>query len=616
MIVGADDRDIRRFHWPLEDELLARLLEVLLEKNAVVVGVDLFRDFPVGLGEEHLDEVILGGDRVIWVSKFGVDTEIRVPPPEVLAETNRFGFADLIIDRGGTVRRSLLFMDDGERAWMSFPLQVSLRYLGDDNILPTPDPAQPEHLRLAAATFPPFEANDGGYVDADARGYQTLLDFRAGPHPFPRYSIRDVFAGALEEEDVNGKIVLIGVTADTVKDHIFTPWDRWDDARAASFGVVVQGMIADQIIRLALGESDPLSFLTEYQEGGLIWVWALIGALCGIGFRRPWVLALALLGCLVALLLSGYSVFLLNIWLPVVPLAIAAPFAMAATVAYVANREHAIRGAFANYMSPSLVDTLTANPEQLRLGGERCEITSVFTDIAGFTTLSEHTAPDVLVQILNRYIDGMCRIALKHEATIDKIVGDGTVEFFGAPVRQPDHAARALACVRDFDSFAQQFMAEERARGIAFGITRIGIHSGEATVGNFGGDTYFDYTAHGDTVNAAARMESANKVFGTRICVSAATMAQVPGVAVRPIGTVVLRGKSEGVEASELLFDDAAKTASVAAYRRAFELLRQGDPQARTAFEALHGQYPDDPLIAFHTKRLAEGEISAVIHTS
>ena len=159
--------------------------------------------------------------------------------------------------------------------------------------------------------------------------------------------------------------------------------------------------------------------------------------------------------------------------------------------AYIGRRERRrrrfLRRAFARYVSPAVVDQLLANPARLSLGGERRDVTLIFTDIAGFTSLIERSDPAVILPVLNEYLDGMCRIILEREGTVDKIVGDAVVGFFGAPGDQPDHAARAVHCALALDAFATDYAARPRARGIGFGITRIGVNGGNVAVGNFGG---------------------------------------------------------------------------------------------------------------------------------
>ncbi len=270
-----------------------------------------------------------------------------------------------------------------------------------------------------------------------------------------------------------------------------------------------------------------------------------------------------------------------------------------------------IRQAFSRYLSPQVVDQLVLDPSRLSLGGERFEITCVFTDLAGFTSLIEKKDLASVLPLLNSYLDGMCKIVLGHDGTIDKIVGDALHVFFGAPLRSGDHAQRATDCAISMDAYAQRFKRSKPARAINFGGTRIGVHTGPAVVGNFGGDSFFDYTAHGDTVNVAARLESVNRHFGTSICVSGKTVEQCSDISFRPIGTLVLKGKTESVDAFEPVPDRKSK--SVSQYLKAFELMQNGDSNAATAFSDISRLYPRDALIAFHTERLARNDLGARI---
>lgn len=268
-------------------------------------------------------------------------------------------------------------------------------------------------------------------------------------------------------------------------------------------------------------------------------------------------------------------------------------------------RRRFLRQAFAHYVSPAVVDRLAADPSRLTLGGERREMTFLFTDISGFTRLTEALDPPVMVSLLNTYLDGMCRIVLESGGTVDKLVGDAVHAFFGAPDDQTDHAARAVACALKLDAHATRFSEEQHAAGIAFGGTRIGVTTGPAIVGNFGG-TVFDYTAHGDVVNTAARLEAANASLGTRICVSEATTKQCPDIAFRPIGVLGLRGKARSVAVFEPLA--AATSSALAAYGAAYGKLEARDPSAHAAFRALAEEWPEDRLVARHLERLDAGE--------
>jgi class 3 adenylate cyclase len=281
--------------------------------------------------------------------------------------------------------------------------------------------------------------------------------------------------------------------------------------------------------------------------------------------------------------------------------------AYGAGIAFVGRRvrreKRFIRDAFARYVAPALVDELEADPGRLVLGGERREVTLLFSDIAGFTKLSEGMDAQALGRVLNDYFDGLCAIVIAHEGTIDKLIGDAVVAIFGAPVARADHAERAVACALEMDAFAERFRREQAALGVALGATRIGVHSGVATVGNFGGRDRFNYTALGDTVNTASRLEGANKALGTRICVSAATATRCPAMRFRPVADVIVKGKTEAVAVVE----PVREADDDPGYGAAYAALRDGSADALTLFERLASLAPDDGLVAVHLARLRAG---------
>lgn len=271
-----------------------------------------------------------------------------------------------------------------------------------------------------------------------------------------------------------------------------------------------------------------------------------------------------------------------------------------------AERAHA---ALSRYFSPNLAERLAADSTAAELGGQRRDIASMFTDVTNFTPLAEVLDGDTLACLLNDYLSGMIETVFAHEGTVAKIVGDAMHVLFGAPGDQPDHAARAVACARDLDAFAQALRARWRARGVALGATRIGVHAGSAIVGNFGGARFFDYTAYGDTINTAARLEAANKQLGTRVCVSAAVAERVEGFSGRPIGDLMLRGRSLCLRA----YEPADPSPAVEAYIAAFARLEAGDPTAMPAFASFVGAHPSDALANFHLRRLLNGQTGTVI---
>jgi adenylate cyclase len=185
--------------------------------------------------------------------------------------------------------------------------------------------------------------------------------------------------------------------------------------------------------------------------------------------------------------------------------------------------------------------------------------------------------------------------------------------LFGAPAEQPDAARRAIACALALDACAEAFRQEWSARGVPLGVTRIGVHAGPAIVGNFGGGRLFDYTAYGDTINAAARLEAVNKQLGTRICVSGAAAERAGDCSGRPVGDLLLRGRSEPIRVYEPLSKADAASPEAAAYLAAFAKLEARDPLAVAALAALVGSRPGDALAQYHLKRLLNGGLGTRI---
>src|SRR6201991_3008122 len=232
-----------------------------------------------------------------------------------------------------------------------------------------------------------------------------------------------------------------------------------------------------------------------------------------------------------------------------------------------AERAHA---SLSRYFSPQIASRLAAVGDSNGMEVQRREVATIFTDIAGFTSLVETTAPEVLGELLNEYMGGMTDVVFTHEGTVAKIIGDAIQVLFNAPGDQPDYAARAIACAHSLDEWAEEFRKRWMPKGVNFGATRIGVHAGPAQVGNFGGSRLFDYTAYGNTINTAARLEAANKYLGTRICISAAAAEAAGSFRGRPVGGRILRGRSEPIRAFEPLSGDVSEGPATKQYCDAF----------------------------------------------
>ncbi len=511
-------------------------------------------------------------------------------------------FSTPLIDDDGIIRRVPLLHAFEGNLYESFGLAVARVYL-DDIVLPLfaegvevqGYPAM-EAIELAGQRIP---------IDADSG---VLVPYRGPPHSFPYVSASDVLRDSVPDPTVlQGAIALVGTSAAGLVDLRATPIET------VFPGVEVHANVVAAILDGGFKEK------AAYTRGAEL---AYIGI---VGFFVAVVLPLVnpvLAAVLAAVVLAATVAFNFYLWQQDVVLPLAASLMLVVTLFGVnaaygfsveARSKRLLRQAFSTYLAPALVEQLADNPRKLRLQGEMRVMTFLFTDIAGFTSFAERIEPELLVKVLNEYLDGMCGIVMDHGGTIDKIVGDAVHGIFNAPLEQPDHADRAVACALALDEFSTEFIERQEQAGVKFGVTRVGVNTGPAVVGNFGGSRRFDYTAHGDAINTAARMESVNKHLGTRICVAASTVELCPEHHFRPIAGLVLKGKTEAVEAYEPISAEVAASKRIKDYLEAYALMRAESPQALQALESLAETYPDDPVVAMHMQRLRDGEKGTVI---
>lgn len=443
---------------------------------------------------------------------------------------------------------------------------------------------------------------------------QTAVFYRTEngePFAFPAYPAHA--AAVLPADWFKDKFVLIGVDL-PLDDRHPTPFVALNGVKDGTMpGLAVHAHGLSQIVQgemVAAGGRIAGGLMFLVGMGLAVWVaWRPVPVL----FKPVLIIAvLALMWSLAVFLFMQYGIYM-----PVV-----APSVLVAGIASVvtflawrrdSEQRRFLQRAFSQYVSPSVVQSIVRKPEMLRLGGERRTITCVFTDLQGFTSVSEKLAPEEIASVLNDYLDRICNLFVEHGATIDKVIGDAVVGFFGAPTEQPDQADRAVSLALAIDELSEEFRKEMAGKGLRIGATRVGIHSGPAIVGNFGGERFFDYTAIGDTVNTAARLEGANRYIGTRLCVSENTMEAAKTHEFRPSGTIYLKGKTSGIVSFEPLNSNQREQICIKEYRDAFALLQRGDDTAGKAFSRLSGLYPDDGLVDFHHTRLENGEKGADI---
>lgn len=355
---------------------------------------------------------------------------------------------------------------------------------------------------------------------------------------------------AVPLETFKDKVVFVGVTAAGATDF---------DVRATPVGAIEPGVLVqmtaldnllagDALRRVGTGTNMALVMLVGTATG-------LLTAVLGSGLLASAVAA----ALLVALLGGGTLLLSTGWWIDVVAPGLALALAFAGTM--VANymtegrEKRRVRDMFSRYVSPEYVRRLADDLESLELGGERAEITILFSDIRGFTSLSERLPASQVLSLLNEYLDCMTDVVFRHGGTLDKFIGDAVMAFWGAPVAVPDHAQRAasaaLEMIRELDRLNERWREQGSSSVLAIGI---GINTGEAIVGNIGSlERKLDYTAIGDPVNLASRLESLNKEFGTSVLVSENT-AHVLGedFDLQRVESVTVRGKAEPVDVYEL----------------------------------------------------------------
>lgn len=567
---------------PVDRMFLANLLETLEDAGVRAIGLDILFDQPTEAAkDEALRETISGLTVPTIISSVDRDSNLTESQYRYLEDYLRgfdTGLANLAKDPFDATVRWIFPGKTVNGEWRPGFAAALARILGV---------SPPNHLiRLAFYGNPEDET-------------PVFRTYPAHLVPILAKKAKKWFAG---------KIAIIGTD--------LPDSDRHRTPFAAAFGTKtgsVPGVLIHAYSLSQLLEGRELPLIGESGEMALIVLLAALGAILAAVDAPGLLKLMVFLLLLVLFWIGGFALY--RFGGPLVPLVMPS-LGFAATAgaasAYLSRHERRqkrfIRETFSRYLSPNIVSEILAKPSLLNLGGEKREMTYVFTDIAGFTSLTEKTDPPELVRLLNEYLDGMCQIFFRHGATLDKIIGDAVVGFFGAPLDQPDHASRAVACALDLDAFSTKFAAEAQARGHDFGLTRIGVNTGVATVGNFGGESFTDYTAFGDMVNTAARLESVNKHLGTRVCVSGETAGKCPDVDFRPVGTLVLKGKTEGIEAFTPLASAEVRSRATAAYMKAFKLLEGNHSAAREAFSRAVRMAPDDGLAAFHLRRLKAGE--------
>ncbi|MGH7889042.1 MAG: CHASE2 domain-containing protein, partial [Thermodesulfobacteriota bacterium] len=458
--------------------------------------------------------------------------------PEIGAHAKGFGFFNAVPDEDGTVRRAQLLIKYKEEIYPSLNMVGMKQFIGGE-ILLTLASYGVEGLYLKQTQIP-----------VDERG-QFMINYYGRGGTFPTFSVVDVLSGKVPAEALKDKLVLFGATETGIADVKPTPFDPIFP------GVEIHATVAGNILD---GRFLIKNKLTTLIDIALLSILPIMLVLLLMRVQKTFI-GFAVFSAFVLLhLLGNYLIFtrlnmLLSALYPALSLGLVYTLFEGYRNLVIERRNRYLRKAFSSYVSPELVAEILQDPDTLKLGGETKNISVLFSDIRGFTTLSEILHPETLVAILNEYLNPMTQIVMNERGTLDKYIGDAIMAIFGAPLDVSDHSERACKAALFMLENLDKLNLEWEKRDWPHISVGIGINTGEAIVGNMGTDMRFEYTAIGDTVNLASRLEGLNKLYGSEIIISKSTLDNVDSSQffVRELDLAQVKGKEQPIAIFELL---------------------------------------------------------------
>ncbi len=563
LVVAITEQDIQNQKlWPLSDRILAQVLAELEQYQPKVIGLDIHRNIPQEPGHAELVKRFQS-PKIIAVTSMGNTTDEAVPPPPTIPP-ERIGFSDLVLDPDGVVRRNLMYANTGETVLTSFSLNLALAYLADQGIAPTVTPTG--EVQLKQTVFSKLQPNSGGYQTIDASGYQVMINYHSPSHIARQVSLSQVLNGQINPNWVKDKIVLIGVTAPTVKDLFFTPYSATQLGNRQMAGVLIHAQMVSHILSAVNGDRPLFWFWSEWGEVLWIVIWAVLGGVGAWRIHYPLMLGLFAAGMLVLLFGCGIVLFLHSGWIPLATPAIA--FIVTGTTVGAYQLQQAIRQQqmvmklLGQQTSPQIATALWDNRDRLLesglLPGKRITATLLLTDIRSFSRIAEQNPPELVMSWLNEYLGAMTQVVQTHQGVVNKFTGDGLLAVFGVPVPAPNQeqvaedARRAVSCALKMGDRLQQLNQDWYARGLPVVQMRVGIFTGPVMVGSLGGKERLEYGVIGDSVNIAARLESCEKdrqISNCRILIAKETLVHVQEqFQVESWGSLPLKGKERLVD--------------------------------------------------------------------
>ncbi|MDP2681554.1 MAG: adenylate/guanylate cyclase domain-containing protein [Deltaproteobacteria bacterium] len=627
IIVAIDEKSVNELgRWPWPRTTMARLIDNLAP--AKVVGLDIVfsepetleRDNALGNAVKKAGNVVLGyflreeatnepdkkainqinrskikivkmlesTSSVPIVDLPGIETNI----PVIGKDASGFGLFNIIPDgNDGILRRSqIIFLYKGD-IYPSLALEALRKYLKGDVV-----------LQIAPYGVDGLSINDRELPVDEGGSFQ--LNFYGKGGTFKTYSAVDIIKGRLPIEAIKGKIVFVGATEKGIYDLRVTPLDPIYP------GVEVHATVAANVLqkRFLIHDSRVVAldiffiiFLSVGLCASLTWVHRTFISL---------IIFLAFLSLHTAVnfyLFYSYNLVASAIY-PFIGISLSYLLAEAYRNIVVESKGRYLKKAFGTYVSPDLVSEILKDPDRLKLGGEKKEITILFSDIRGFTSLSEKLTPEKLVAVLNEYLSPMTRIVLEEKGTLDKYIGDAIMVICNAPIDLPDHPQKGCKIAIRWIKELEKLNGDWKEKGYPSIAIGIGINTGDAVVGNMGADLRFDYTAIGDNVNLASRLEGMNKTYGTAIIVSESTQRLTTNdFLFRELDMVRVKGKETPVaiyELMDLLPGDVLKKELANSFAEALSLYKSRMfEEAKSGFDAILDKFPKDGPSALYAQR-------------
>lgn len=563
LLVGMDEADIQSLGHPISHPRLAEVIQTLLRDNAAMVGIDIFRDLPLDSGYGALEALAESDRRLVFIEQ-RLGREPVALPPFALSEGQR-GFSDLIVDDDGRVRRSLLLMwgQKGD-THASLGLQLALGFLEGRGVELVDDGDRWDIKTLGDGELRHFVADENVYGAADTAGFQMLLDFRAHHDDFRRVSVRDVLSGRVPPEQIEGRIVILGMVAESTKDRHDTPLNSGWSAGKPMDGIRLHAHMVEQLLRTADGKASSTEFLPwslSVLGAFLVALAVAWGAMGGFALRHQWMAFTALAVALISLAAIAHP----YIWLPLAFWMVSLTTSFVFAGFWVAQRERHekqwVMQLFGKYTSPDVAQMLWEHRDEFMDGNrprpQRGTATVLITDLQGFTTPSAQMGPEQVMAWINRYMDAMTEVAIRHHGFVDDYAGDGLKVDFGVPlIRQSEDevandAQRAVACALEMGRLVSELNARYPESPPL--RLRLGINTGPLVAGSIGSVRRMKYTTVGDTVNTAARLESFDKEAfkqqpdsDFRLLISESTRDRLgKAFIIRSLGEHVLKGHLE-----------------------------------------------------------------------